>query len=99
MAHVLAVLALRQVLLDLVADIALQRAVREAQAAGEIDPGVDPEQLAWELDSLLGGANSGFKGNDGVRAIERGRRAIRDRLSRAATAAAKPLTHIQAQGE
>jgi len=77
----------------------LQRAVREAQAAGEIEPGVDPEQLAWELDSLLGGANSGFKGNDGVRAIERGRRAIRDRLSRAATAAAKPLTHIQAQGE
>jgi len=77
----------------------LQRAVREAQAAGEIDPDVDPEQLAWELDSLLGGANSGFKGNDGVRAIERGRRAIRDRLSRAATAAAKPLTHIQAQGE
>jgi len=77
----------------------LQRAVREAQAAGEIDPGVDPEQLAWELDSLLGGANSGFKGDDGVRAIERGRRAIRDRLSRAATAAARPLTHIQAQGE
>ena len=77
----------------------LQRAVREAQAAGEIDPGVDPEQLAWELDSLLGGANSGFKGDDGVRAIERGRRAIRDRLLRAATAAAKPLTHIQAQGE
>jgi len=77
----------------------LQRAVREAQAAGEIEPGVDPEQLAWELDSLLGGANSGFKGDDGVRAIERGRRAIRDRLSRAATAAAEPLTHIQAQGE
>ena len=77
----------------------LQRAVREAQAAGEIDPGVDPEQLAWELDSLLGGANSGFKGNDGVRAIERGRRAIRDRLSRAATAAARPLTHIQTKGE
>ena len=75
----------------------LQRAVREAQAAGEIDPGVDPEQLAWELDSLLGGANSGFKGDDGVRAIERGRRAIRDRLSSAATAAARPLTHIQAQ--
>ena len=77
----------------------LQRAVREAQAAGEIDPGVDPEQLAWELDSLLGGANSGFKGNDGVRAIERGRRGIRDRLSRAATAAARPLTHIQTKGE
>ncbi|TMF96587.1 MAG: TetR/AcrR family transcriptional regulator [Chloroflexi bacterium] len=77
----------------------LQRAVREAQAAGEIEPGVDPEQLAWELDSLLGGANSGFKGDDGVRAIERGRRGIRDRLSRAATAAARPLTHIQTKGE
>jgi AcrR family transcriptional regulator len=69
----------------------LQRAVREAQEAGEIDPKVDPEQLAWELDSLLGGANSGFKGGDGVRAIERGRRAIRDRLTSAATPTAKPI--------
>lgn len=69
----------------------LQRAVREAQLAGEIDPQVDPEQLAWELDSLLGGANSGFKGGDGVRAIERGRRAIRDRLLAAATPTAPPL--------
>src|SRR2546423_8020064 len=69
----------------------LQRAVREAEEAGDIDPGVDPEQLAWELDSLLGGTNSGFKGDDGPRAIERGRRAIRDRLTRAATPGAKPL--------
>ena len=69
----------------------LQRAVREAQEAGDIDPGMDPEQLAWELDSLLGGTNSGFKGDDGPRAIERGRRAIRDRLTRAATPGAKPL--------
>jgi AcrR family transcriptional regulator len=64
----------------------LQRAVIEAQEAGEINPTVDPEQLAWELDSLLGGANSGFKGEDGPLALERGRRAIRDRLSRSATA-------------
>jgi len=70
----------------------LQRAVREAQEAGEIDAGVDPEQLAWELDSLLGGANSGFKNEEGVRAIERGRRGIRDRLTRAATPSAQPLT-------
>jgi hypothetical protein len=69
----------------------LQRATREAQAAGDIEANVDPEQLAWELDSLLGGANSGFKGEDGVRALERGRRAIRDRLTRAATATAKPI--------
>jgi AcrR family transcriptional regulator len=69
----------------------LQRAVREAQEAGEIDDKVDAEQLAWELDSLLGGANSGFKGGDGALALERGRRAIRDRLMRAATATATPI--------
>jgi len=69
----------------------LERAVREAQQAGEIRPDVDPEQLAWELDSLLGGANSGFKSGEGARALERGRRAIRERLSRAATESAQPL--------
>ena len=69
----------------------LQRAVREAQEAGEIEPEVDPEQLAWELDSLLGGANSGFKSGEGAMALERGRRAIRERLQRAATRNAKLL--------
>jgi AcrR family transcriptional regulator len=69
----------------------LQRAVREAQQAGEIEAGVDPEQLAWELDSLLGGANSGFKTGEGARALERGRRAIRERLARAATKTAEPI--------
>jgi len=69
----------------------IQRAVREAQETGEIDSHVDPEQLAWELDSLLGGANSGFKGGEGAKAIERGRRAIRDRLSSAAIPNAPPL--------
>ena len=69
----------------------LERAVREAQQAGEIDIAVDPEQLAWELDSLLGGANSGFKSGDGVKALDRGRRAIRERLGRASTRTAKPI--------
>ncbi len=63
----------------------LERAVKEAKAAGEVDEAVDPAQLAWELDSLLGGANAGFKSGDGTRAIERARVAIKDRLSRAAT--------------
>ena len=63
----------------------LERAVREAQQAGQIDPQVDPAQLAWELDSLLGGANSGFKSGDGARALERARVAIKDRLSRASS--------------
>jgi AcrR family transcriptional regulator len=65
----------------------LERGVREAQQAGEVAPDVDPEQLAWELDSLMGGANCGFKGGDGARAIERARVAIRDRLSRASAPA------------
>ena len=60
----------------------LERAVRDAQETGEIDPGVDPAQLAWELDSLMGGANSGFKSGDGAQAVERARTAIKDRLSR-----------------
>ncbi|TMC40732.1 MAG: TetR/AcrR family transcriptional regulator [Chloroflexi bacterium] len=68
----------------------LKRAVTEAQQAGEIDSAADPEQLAWELDSLMGGANSGFKSGDGLLALERGRRAIRERLTRAATSTAKP---------
>ena len=69
----------------------LKRAVTEAQQAGEIDSAADPEQLAWELDSLMGGANSGFKSGDGLLALERGRRAIRERLTRAATTTAEPL--------
>ena len=69
----------------------IERAVREAQAAGEIDATVDPVQLAWELDSLMGGANAGFKLDAGSNAIERARRAIRDRLVRASTPQAQPL--------
>ncbi len=69
----------------------LQRAVHEAREIGDIDPGVDPEQLAWELDSLLGGANSGFKGDDGSLALDRGSRAIRDRLTRALAPGVPPL--------
>jgi hypothetical protein len=69
----------------------LLRAAKEAQETGEIDPSVDLEQLAWELDSLLGGANSGFKGDDGPKALERGRRAIRERLTRAGAPGAPTL--------
>jgi hypothetical protein len=47
---------------------------------------VDPAQLAWELDSLMGGANSGFKSPDGAQAIDRARVAIKDRISRASAA-------------
>jgi hypothetical protein len=60
----------------------LARAAREAQAIGEVDPEVDPEQLAWELGCLLAGANrSHVSEGDGV-GFERARHAIKDRLER-----------------
>jgi AcrR family transcriptional regulator len=69
----------------------LVRAAREAQAAGELDPEVDPEQLAWELNCLLVGANSGFQVDGTVAVFERARRAIRDRIERIATNSAPRL--------
>jgi len=69
----------------------LARAIREAQASGDVQPDVDEEQVAWELGSLLVGANSSFVQDGGTVGIERARRAIRDRLERVATAAAPRL--------
>jgi AcrR family transcriptional regulator len=60
----------------------LARAIRGAQSAGEIDPTVEPEQLAWELNSLLGAANGTHNIDGGPLVFERARRAIRDRLHR-----------------
>ena len=61
----------------------LVRAVREAQQAGEVRSDVDPEQIGWELHSLLAGANGAHV--DGRRGVyfERARKAITDRLERA----------------
>jgi AcrR family transcriptional regulator len=69
----------------------LARATRDAIAAGEVQPDVDAEQVAWELGSLLVGANSSFVQDGGTVGIERARRAIRDRLERIATASAARL--------
>lgn len=54
--------------------------IRDAQRLGEIDPGVDPEQLAFEIDSFLVGANGAFVLFSDEQALERARRAIRERL-------------------
>jgi AcrR family transcriptional regulator len=69
----------------------LARATRDAIAAGEVQPDVDAEQVAWELGSLLVGANSSFVQDGGTVGIERARRAIRDRLERIATPSAARL--------
>jgi AcrR family transcriptional regulator len=72
----------------------LARAIREAKPAGDVQPDVDAEQVAWELGSLLVGANSSFVQDGGTVGIERARRAIRDRLERIATPSATRLpTH------
>jgi AcrR family transcriptional regulator len=63
----------------------LVRAVREGQAAGEVRPEVDADQLAWELGCLLAGANESHVARPDRPASDRARRAIRDRLSSAAT--------------
>jgi AcrR family transcriptional regulator len=69
----------------------LARAIREAAAAGEVQPRVDAEQVAWELSCLLVGANGSFVIDGGSTGIERARRAIRERLERIATPAAPRL--------
>jgi AcrR family transcriptional regulator len=69
----------------------LARATRDAIAAGEVQRDVDAEQVAWELGSLLVGANSSFVQDGGTVGIERARRAIRDRLERIATPSAARL--------
>ena len=69
----------------------LARAIREAQAAGDVQRGIDSEQVAWELSCLLVGANGSFIINGDTVGIERARRAIRDRLERIATPSATRL--------
>ena len=69
----------------------LARATRDAMTAGEVQPDVDADQVAWELGSLLVGANSSFVQDGGTVGIERARRAIRDRLERIATPSATRL--------
>jgi AcrR family transcriptional regulator len=69
----------------------LARAVREAAATGDVRPGVDAEQVAWELSCLLVGANGSFVIDETGGGIERARRAIRDRLEGIAGRTAKRL--------
>ena len=69
----------------------LARAIREAKPAGDIQADVDADQVAWELGSLLVGANSSCVQDGGTVGIERARRAIRDRLERIATPSATRL--------
>lgn len=63
----------------------LRRAVVEAQTAGQLDPGVDPAQLAFEFNALELGANWAFQLYGDKQAFARARDAILERLRRHST--------------
>jgi AcrR family transcriptional regulator len=54
--------------------------LREAQARGEVDRGADADQLAFEIDALLHGADAAFALYRSHEPLERARRGIRERL-------------------
>lgn len=58
----------------------LAEQVRAAQAAGELPAEADPEQLAFEIDSLMLGAHANFMLFADAAHLERARRAVRERL-------------------
>jgi AcrR family transcriptional regulator len=55
--------------------------VKAAQAAGDLDPDADPEQVAYELDALGGAANVRFQLDRDEVWFDRAREAIRSRLT------------------
>jgi AcrR family transcriptional regulator len=59
---------------------ALAETIRDAQARDQVDREIDADQLAFEIDALLHGANAGFLLSGDREPLERARRAIRDRL-------------------
>jgi AcrR family transcriptional regulator len=63
----------------------LVRGVTEAQAAEHIDPDAEPEQMAFEINSLQMGANWAFQLYGDRRAFDRARTALLDLFHRNAT--------------
>ena len=70
-------LAVYRELLDGLAQLVLR-----AQELGELDPAADTDQLVFELDSLLVGANMQFVFFDDPRAPDRAREGLRSLLER-----------------
>jgi AcrR family transcriptional regulator len=61
----------------------LQRLALEAQEIDELDPRLDPAQVAFELQALLAAANTAFILNDDDAVFERALRAVRERIQTA----------------
>jgi AcrR family transcriptional regulator len=58
----------------------LERLAREADELGELDPGADPGQLAFELNALLVAANTSFILQGDPKVFDRARAAVRERV-------------------
>lgn len=76
----------------------LERAAQDAQAAGELRGGTDPQQLAFELEAALLSANWYFHLYADATYLSRARRAVRARLSSAATPVGLRLLPTGPQG-
>jgi AcrR family transcriptional regulator len=63
----------------------LAREIEKAQEAGDLDPSVDPEQLAFELDAFGGAANHHFQMMRDPAVFDRAAAAMRARLDAIAT--------------
>jgi AcrR family transcriptional regulator len=69
----------------------LGRSVAESQAAGQLERGADPAQLAFELNALEMGANWAYQLHGDRKAFARAREAVLERLRRLATPEGLPL--------
>jgi len=59
----------------------LAEEVAAGQAAGELDPGADPPQIAFELNSFMVLGNMQFVASSDPAALDRVRRAVDTRLA------------------
>ena len=64
----------------------LETAVKKAQELGELDPAVDPRQLAYELNAIATAANTYSQLLDDPEVWERTRRSVRERIDAVALA-------------
>ena len=69
----------------------LRSGIVDAQEAGQLNKDLDATQLAFEFNSLELGANWAFQLYGDPRAFKRAREAIRERLTRYATATGAPV--------
>ena len=79
---------MRQVVIDDAREFLafLTRELRKAQEAGDLDPSVEPEQIAFELDALGAAAHQQFQLMHDPAVFDRAKRAISARLDALATA-------------